>query len=98
MNLFFRVFPCDVLQVCQEGRLVGDRLEIFDREFYFSSPGHCEEMQDLVPVSTQRAGYRDDGAYGVGGAPDDIYDGNGIEEGLASDDVPKSPDVHRHEM
>lgn len=48
-------FTSDVLQVCQQGRLVGDRLKIFDREFYLSGPGHREEVQNLVPISPHHA-------------------------------------------
>ena len=92
----FPSFASDVLQVRQEGCLVGDGLEIVDRELYFSGPGHRKQVQNLVPMSAQHTCERDDDAYGVGRTSDDIDDGNSIEEGPASNDIPESADIDSH--
>ena len=46
----------DLLQVCQEGCLVSDSLEIVDREFDFSGPGHRKKVQNLYAHQHQRRG------------------------------------------
>ena len=54
----------------------------------------CSTCCPLAPCAT---GERNDGTYGVGGAPDDIDNSDSIEEGLASDDIPDSVGVNRYE-
>lgn len=91
-NLSFG-FTSNVLQVCQEGRLVCDSLEILDREFYFGGSGHRKEVQNLVPMNIQLTSEKISGAHGIGGAPDNIDYSNSVEEGLSSDDIPTNVGV-----
>ena len=86
---FLSISSNDVLQVRQEGCLVSDSLEIVNRKFNFGCPGHRKKVQDLCTHQSQRISERNNGTYGIGGTSDNINDSNGVEEGLASNDIPK---------
>jgi len=46
-----------------------------------------------VVINTQRADERSNGTYSVGGTSDNVDHRNGVEKGLASNDVPGGPAV-----
>ena len=86
----------DVLEVGKVWCPVGDRLEVLNRELDVRRASHGEQVKDLWNSQSFAVFGAWMQTYGVGRATKDVDDGDRVEEGVASEDIPEvgiSPSV-----